>query len=328
MEINWSPTATPLHGCVPLQQSRQYGAALALLDRKTITATITRKNTVLATAQIMLRPITGYAGIALLPRGPIWHPDMRPAQMHAAISLITQNVPLPRLRALITNCNHPSDDSVMGQQGAIPIVTPQHTASLDLDLPQDTRLAAQSVKWRNRLRAAQKSRLKISHVGFSEDGSRNNFQWLLLKDDKQRRAKHYRGLPAQFTTAFARANPTSTRLFTASCQGTTVAAMLFLLHGRGATYHIGWINAEGRLLSAHNLVLWKAANYLAHNGYSSLDLGIVDTESAAGLARFKIGTGAQIQALGSTWLYTPLTAGPTRLMAHIPPRRRQYHSNA
>jgi hypothetical protein len=36
-----------------------------------------------------------------------------------------------------------------------------------------------------------------------------------------------------------------------------------------------------------------------------LDLGTVDTENAPGLARFKIGSGAQIRSLGGTWLRIP-----------------------
>jgi lipid II:glycine glycyltransferase (peptidoglycan interpeptide bridge formation enzyme) len=78
--------------------------------------------------------------------------------------------------------------------------------------------------------------------------------------------------------------------------------MLFLRHGTTATYHIGWTSRDGRAASAHNLILWDACARLAARGVRQLDLGIIDTETAPGLARFKLGTGAQPVRTGGTWL--------------------------
>jgi lipid II:glycine glycyltransferase (peptidoglycan interpeptide bridge formation enzyme) len=84
-----------------------------------------------------------------------------------------------------------------------------------------------------------------------------------------------------------------------------IASMLFLVHGRVATYQIGWSGEEGRRLSAHQLCLWEAMRALREAGVRRLDLGTVDTDAAPGLARFKIGAGARVRALGPTCLVLP-----------------------
>jgi lipid II:glycine glycyltransferase (peptidoglycan interpeptide bridge formation enzyme) len=95
------------------------------------------------------------------------------------------------------------------------------------------------------------------------------------------------------------------RLFVASASEAPLAAMLFLRHGPIATYHIGWSGDSGRRCHAHALLLTHAADWLAQRGHALLDLGTVDTEAGAGLARFKIGAGAQVRALGGSWLRLP-----------------------
>lgn len=138
--------------------------------------------------------------------------------------------------------------------------------------------------------------------------------WLLQAEEAQARARRYRRLPASFTAAWVAANgDDSARLFVARLHGGIVAAMLFLLHGRAASYHIGWSGPEGRAGHAHNLLLWQASDWLAARGYACVDLGTLDTETTPGLARFKLGSGAQQVKLGATWLDAPGTGLAGRL---------------
>ncbi len=81
-----------------------------------------------------------------------------------------------------------------------------------------------------------------------------------------------------------------------------VAAMMFLIHGQAATYQVGWSSPQGRDLNAHNLLLWQAMNELKARGVRRLDLGGINTTRSAGLARFKLGTGGQVQVLAGTYL--------------------------
>jgi lipid II:glycine glycyltransferase (peptidoglycan interpeptide bridge formation enzyme) len=84
-----------------------------------------------------------------------------------------------------------------------------------------------------------------------------------------------------------------------------LAAMLFLRHDPVVTYHLGWTGIQGRKWGLHHRLLMAAANHFAHAGLSRMDLGTVDTEQSAGLARFKIGSGALVRPLGGTWLRLP-----------------------
>jgi lipid II:glycine glycyltransferase (peptidoglycan interpeptide bridge formation enzyme) len=84
-----------------------------------------------------------------------------------------------------------------------------------------------------------------------------------------------------------------------------LAAMLMLCHGLTATYHIGWSGPQGRATAAHQLLLVRAADWLAARGHVRLDLGTVDTDANPGLARFKIGSGAIIRPLGGSWVGVP-----------------------
>ena len=55
----------------------------------------------------------------------------------------------------------------------------------------------------------------------------------------------------------------------------------------------------------HRLLLLRAAEALGAEGVRWLDLGSVDSERAPGLARFKLGTGAELRPLGATCLVLP-----------------------
>ncbi|THD74944.1 GNAT family N-acetyltransferase [Thalassobius vesicularis] len=182
--------------------------------------------------------------------------------------------------------------------GHLPLMTPQTLALLEIHPDEATQLAAQHGKWRNRLRRAQEAGLTLSAARF--DPSRHN--WLLDQETTQRRAQRYTGLSHRFTCAYPRAQ---TLLIQASRRGQTLAAMLFLLHAPGASYHIGWSNPEGRRLNAHALTLWNATILLRAQGITQIDLGTLDTANAPGLARFKLGSGARAHRLGHTWLHLP-----------------------
>jgi hypothetical protein len=180
------------------------------------------------------------------------------------------------------------------QAGFRQIMTPASVAEINLTTPFHP-----LQKWRNAQRKAKAGPLTSQHRPFDPRGD----GWLFKADLAQQRTKKFRAMPhaiAMFWPA------KDTLLCTALLENTPVAAMLFLCHGSAATYQIGWTNAEGRSHAAHNLLLAQAVEILSKRGLKRLDLGIVDTENAPALARFKIGTGAAIRPLGGTWAALPL----------------------
>lgn len=216
-----------------------------------------------------------------------------------------------------------SPDPTLARLGAVPLMSPAHVALLPLPRDPDQRRAALHQKWRNRLNHAAAQPLRLTRQNMPDDPG----HWLLAADTAQQAARGYRSWPVPLTLAYARQNRGSAKLFQAFEGRDPVAAMLILTHGSGAnsaaTYHIAHSTARGRHLSAHNLLMWEVMSWLSAKGFHQLDLGVINTEDATGLARWKLGTGAQLHRLGGTWglwpplgrLLRPLAALDQRLMA-------------
>ena len=278
-----------------LQQSPEYARALRQIGADVEMVTAWSRSDQLARCLIVRRKL-GPLPLAWLPRGPVWAPAAA-AEDRAAVFRALPQLASPG-SIWVTNPDTPDDADQLRHTR---LLSSQHMAEIDLTLPQEARMARQHGKWRNRLRHARLQDLGVAHRRF--DNTRD-FD-LLQREMTQQKARRYRGLPPEFVLGWAAANPNAIRVFTASRSGTALAHMLILLHHPTATYHIGWTSREGRTVSAHNLLLWHVANWLADHGHRRFDLGHVDTEHAPGLARFKIGSGARVRALGPTCLRLP-----------------------
>jgi hypothetical protein len=263
---------------LPLQQHPFYAATLQHLGRRA-------EVTPAGPARMLVQrrgPVT------LTIRGPVWPaglPDDEKSQILRAHG--------PRLiEAQAGDAPH------LARAGYLRLMTPGHMAELDLTGGAPAIWDRAQGKWRNRARKGRKSALRVRAEGFT--GSPDH--WLLSAEAAQRTERGYRGLPVAFAAAWARANPGSARLFVMEDGVQPVAGMLFLRHGTSATYFTGWTGPEGRAVSAHHALLMQAAAYFAGHGVAVIDLGSVDTEAAPGLARFKLGSGARLVALGGSWL--------------------------
>lgn len=175
------------------------------------------------------------------------------------------------------------------------IITPTHVAEWDLTQP-DLRAGLRG-KWRNRLKVSERSGLRLREARW--DGSDLA---MFRAADALAKTRKYRTYPTALLAAFARTNPDDALLFEAYARGTLVAGCLILRHGATATYQTAWSTQRGHALQAPRAVLWAAAKRMKTLGHDCLDLGVIETEHAAGLARFKLGTGAAPRPLGGTWV--------------------------
>ena len=257
---------------VPLQQSEVYASALRANG-----ARASWQNLGCGAALVIER-----GRLRTVFRGPIWRDGTAPDDHRRALrrlarwpglTLVTPEAPLHGL-------------------GLMPLVTPMHHAIWALT--GDLR-AGMAGKWRNRLVAAE-GRVTL-HRGGPETLDR-----LIRSEGEQRGARGYRSLPEGFTRTLPRS---ALRLWEWRSKGQMGAAMAFVVHGTGATYHLGWTSDAGRAEGVHAVMLAHAAAALAAEGVRWLDLGSVDTEGAPGLARFKLGTGARLRQLGPTLLVLP-----------------------
>lgn len=176
--------------------------------------------------------------------------------------------------------------------GLVPLVTSMHHAVWRLD--GDLR-SGMTAKWRNRLVAAEGA-VRVRR------GDAETLARLIKEEAAQRRVRRYRALPEGFAHAL---DPDALRLWEWRQAGETGAAMAFVVHGTSATYHLGWASGAARAAGVHGVMLTRAAEGLRAEGVRWLDLGSVDSEAAPGLARFKLGTGADLRRLGATCLVLP-----------------------
>lgn len=253
--------------CVALQQSPGFERALRHLGQSPLR---------LASGDLVLRQKFGPLHVHMLTRS---QSIELPKNFGGAV-LIAPDRPFPDLTAL-------------------PLVSPATVAEIDLTPDIKTLHSALKGKWRNRLRHAQSHELRVSRQNMPVTPD----HWLLQAETAQQQRLKYRHWPAAFTSAFATENKGDAKLFEARYGSDIIAGMLIFRHGNTATYHIGHTSTAGRILSAQTLLMWSAVTWAKSKGIKRLDLGVIDTNASPGLARFKLGTGAQTRKLGGTWLW-------------------------
>ena len=282
----------------PMQQDWAYGAACAALGSRVLRAEIRTGNQTIGLAQLVHRRLLGCLHAVVCTRGPIWLNE-DPSERANALLTLHKALPFPRLRGLFTTPDT-ADPSVVRRAGLTRVMTPYATAVIDLTAQPDSLRAGMHQKWRNRLVVAESAGLTVRRA----DKRPDRYRWLLDLETRQQRANRYTALPPMLVPAWQKSGG-GLRVYAAEQNGTPIAAMLFLLHGGRATYHVGWADAAGRKASAHNLLLWTAMRKLPRAGITELDLGGLNTEDAAGIARFKLGSGARLKTLCGTWFAGP-----------------------
>lgn len=174
------------------------------------------------------------------------------------------------------------------------IITAAHIA--EWDLTRDDLRSHLTGKWRNQLVKSERQNLRM-RVGLWDGSSHPMFECA----EKTARQKRYKSYPTALLICFAKLSPQDALLFEAFDHGTLIGACLVLRHGATATYQTAWSTPTGYERQAPRALLWAAALHLKRHGVDMFDLGTVETEHAAGLARFKLGTGAALRPLGGTW---------------------------
>jgi hypothetical protein len=308
MNARWIETdhlTVPTGAIASLQQHPIYAAAWAALGCGVRCYRLTgAEGRCLAEALILVRRWPLLGATAILARGPLWAAALPQRMRTSALCGL-----LAFLRAqfhCVVATPDPEDDGAdpLECSGWLATMTRCTLARIDLRPEVPALRAAMLGKWRNRLVRAEAAGLSLHHAPFSP----RRDVWLLDREVAQARTRGYRQFPPAFVEAWCRSGgATASRLFTASHGGKPVAAMLFLLHGAGASYQIGWSGPEGRASGAHNLLLWQAMLHLRSRGVRMLDLDVIDTQTAPGLARFKLGSGARPLRLGATRLSAPGT---------------------
>jgi hypothetical protein len=262
----------------PLQQRWIYGAAAERIGRSVTRRAVFANEQPVALAQSVGRAIVGIE-TRLITRGPL---------------LVQQDMAPDALKCLKRNSG--SWLNIMTPDRSYKrLPLSQRPTICELDLHQDLEVmrAAQHTKWRNALKKAENSRLKVAQV----TATATALMPLLRTEKNRQKSGAYKGLPPEFTLALQEVMPKALLLLEV-CD----AQMLFIRHGNSATYHMGYSGPEGRAANAHNLILWQAIKKLKALGVTRLDLGTIDAKRAPDLARFKRRSGAHTRRLGPAQL--------------------------
>ena len=286
----WDAAHTQAGGA--LQQDWAYGASLSVPGVTCHRAEVILDGETVALAQFICRRYAFVLSIALCTRGPLWLKPM-PATVRARIfKEIKRSLPLPRPRLALFSpeITDPDDASVTR---LMRVMTGYSTLMIDLTRSNAQLRSEMDARWRNRLGAAEKAGLSI----VNDEVEPKYVQWLLAAEQAQRRQKSFHGLPVAFVERYIQAGTQKKQtalILHAEHQQEMIAAMLFLIHGSVATYHIGWSDQAGRETNAHKLILWHAFELLRARGVNTLDMGGVNTHDLPGISRFKLGMGGTI----------------------------------
>ncbi len=288
-----------------LEQSWAYGAVLESLGHRRVRrGVVAGTGGPLAVVQAFERPVARIGTLVQITRGPLWLADgIDPAIRAAAMRLIRETWRIGRRELLVWMAelpDTPESHALMRACGTRRMVTGYSSAWLNLDRPDETLRAGLNGAWRNRLKSAEASRLRVEIT----TGGGAKLDWLLGNYQNFRRKARYPGPRVDAIRAFADAAQSrkDVLLLRAFERREPVAGVLLLRHGRAATYHVGWTGDAGRRLRAHNLLLWRAALELRRSGTEWLDLGGLLAASAPGVTRFKLGMGGDVFTLTGTYI--------------------------
>jgi hypothetical protein len=276
----------------PLQQDWEYGVAARWQGRDVRRYVAMANGKPVACLQAVGRRWLGFFEVWAALRGPVGEPSAWP-------DLIARLPGWPLAASLVAPEMAASEATRARFLGGGRVHTGPTLALWRLDAASEAGLrAGLHQKWRNRLRAAERAGLRV------ELAPRGKWvEWAIAQGEATRKSKGFEAAPPEFVARLAELKGGRECLVAVALdKREPVAGALFLRHGPDATYYVASSTPEGRARNAANLVLWRAALALKEAGVRHLDLGTIETERSAGLARFKLGTGAVPCELAGTYL--------------------------
>ena len=283
-------------GSSALQQDWAYGQAIVNQGHQIHKACLYINGRIRAVAQIAERQIVGPMRIALLMRGPVWigshdqHLEEKFLQeiRHRLVGAVLLWTP----DRAAQSCKIYGFRRVMTGYSTIMLALTPNLEELRIGLHG---------KWRNLLRSGERSGLVIEEAY----GGRL-VDWLIQANEAYRAKVGYAGPTPGFIRSLGQySRPNGRRVWLAMHEGEAIAGIILHIHGNTATYYAGCTSTHGRKLRAHHLLLWHAVTALKNLRVTALDLGGIDTEKAAGIARFKLGMGGEVVTLAGTYLVPP-----------------------
>lgn len=290
------------------QQTWAYGEICHRSGREVNRFVASENGEILAIGQIVTRRFLGFLKISLLLMGPVWLKEISEDEKKNILMEIRRKYPLRYFNLFAFSPDENVGQAIYENMGFRRIITGNSTIIVDLTLSEQQLWQNLYGKTRTDIRKAEKSDFDV----ITGDHNHHFTDWLLKKEGKQQKEKKYQGLPAGLSRNYGQLYGPEQGVYTAFAvsetspdmppRDTPIAGLLFLRHGRHATYHIGWNGKEGRKCRALNLLLWKMILNLKAAGIENLDLGGVNTDEGAEIARYKLGYGGRVITLDGTFM--------------------------
>lgn len=282
-----------------LQQEWGYGQAIRDQGHDIHHASLSYDGKIVALAQIAERHLMGPLRIALLMRGPIWTVPHDAELESAFIAQIRHRL---KGSVLLWTPDRPYQPEIEGSLlGYRRVLTGYSTILLDLKPEIEQIKSKLNGKWRNLMRAGQRTELEVNLINGGK-----KVEWLIASNEAYRERIGYAGPSPDFIKMLGHfSKPGRRKIWVAQAKGEPIAGIIVQIHGRCATYYAGCTSEAGRKMRAHHLLLWQAIRELKSDGVNRFDLGGIDTEKAAGVARFKLGMGGEAVTLAGTYLVPP-----------------------
>lgn len=236
----------------------------------------------------------------ILDRGPIWFDNFGNAiHIQAFLREIQNEFPKRfgrKCRFLLEIEDGASANSLIKQSGL------KHNSGkssyetywLDLTLDNDQLRENLNRKWRNKLNRAEEANIQIEW-----DFKGVFYPFLYADYVKDKLNRNYSGISPQFLNILAPFLLKNKNMIIGRAikNGEEIANVMFIKHGRSATYQIGVTSQKGRKNNAHHLLLWQGLSVLKDRGICELDLGGINDESAEGIKQFKKAMGGEFYRL-------------------------------
>lgn len=300
-QIDWNSSAVKYFEQLEranLLQSPPYARAMAKLNRQKIRhGLITINDRPAGYVQILEAGILrNMVHAVILDRGPLWFNRFGSSEdLSAFVNEFSKQFPkrFGRRVRIIPEAGLETSN-ILIDQGFKPIGQSYKTIWLDLRPPLETLHENLKKNWRASLKKAEKI-----ETAWSDEG--NNFSWLMQNYEKDKRERGYDGVSLKTMVYLAGEFSRGKNMLigTALFDEKPIAAIVILIHGKSATYQIGYTSESGRKAGSHNVLLWQAVEQLKKRGIHDFDLGGVNEDTAKGVENFKKGLGGKsVETLG------------------------------
>lgn len=236
----------------------------------------------------------GFIHLININRGPLW---LRGQKMNQRVlefaNLMNSEFPARWFRRRRWLPEIESNEKLIAELKNVGFQLTQHsfdTIWLDLTQAESDLRKQLHAKWRNGLVKAEKSNLKVDI-----QTSIQNFSEFIVKYSNYKKIKKFIGPTAEFLSVEVKTGMrlNSHLLVWGKKEEQNVAGMLIALHGKTASYRVGWNSEAGRENNAHYLMLWQLMLYLKSKGFEKFDLGGILPNEEPELTHFKRGLGGK-----------------------------------